>query len=149
MTNEYMEKVQQDSERCLNIFLGNLPKTECEKCSYKDMGVDCVRILTMAQETVIKELERRSKGEKRIEEMAEAIFQNCNCGIWYSEAEKIADFVINKQGYRKSSEVAREIFEEIDKLAYRFMNDRHYIFGDMVYDLAELKKKYTESEDTE
>ena len=45
-------------------------------------------------------------------------------------------------GYRKSTDLAREIFEEIDKLAYRFMNDKHYIFGDMVYDLAELKKKY-------
>lgn len=44
------------------------------------------------------------------------------------------------------TEIAREIFEEIDKLAYQFMNDEHYIFGDMVWDIAELKKKYTGGE---
>ena len=42
--------------------------------------------------------------EKQIEEMAEAIFQNCNCGLFYSEAEKIARFVIEEQGYSKQSE---------------------------------------------
>ena len=42
--------------------------------------------------------------EKEIEEMAEAIFQNCNCGLFFSEAEKIARFVIEEQGYRKQSE---------------------------------------------
>lgn len=45
--------------------------------------------------------------------------------------------------------LAREIFKEIEKLAYRFMNDNHYIFPDMVWDIDELKKKYTESEDKE
>ena len=39
--------------------------------------------------------------EKQIEEMAEAIFQNCNCGLFYSEAEKIARFIIKEQGCRK------------------------------------------------
>ena len=42
--------------------------------------------------------------EKQIEEMAEEIFQNCNCGLFFSEAEKIARFVIEEQGYRKQSE---------------------------------------------
>lgn len=42
--------------------------------------------------------------EKQIEEMAEAIFQNCNCGLFFSEAEKIARFVIEEQGYGKQSE---------------------------------------------
>ena len=42
--------------------------------------------------------------EKQIEEMAEAIFQNCNCGLFFSEAEKIARFVIEEQGYVKQSE---------------------------------------------
>lgn len=41
--------------------------------------------------------------EKEIEEMAEAIFQNCNCGLFFSEAEKIARFVIEEQGYRKQN----------------------------------------------
>ena len=54
--------------------------------------------------------------EKQIEEMAEAIFHNCNCGLFFSEAEKIARFVIEEQGYEKQSEVAKEIFEEIGEL---------------------------------
>ena len=42
--------------------------------------------------------------EKQIEEMTEAIFHNCNCGLFFSEAEKIARFVIEEQGYGKQSE---------------------------------------------
>ena len=42
--------------------------------------------------------------EKQIEEMAEAIFHNCNCGLFFSEAEKIARFVIEERGYVKQSE---------------------------------------------
>ena len=49
--------------------------------------------------------------EKEIEKMAEAIFQNCNCGLFFSEAEKIARFVIEEQGYRKQSEGKWEKFE--------------------------------------
>ena len=80
--------------------------------------------------------------EKQIEEMAEAIFHNCNCGLFFSEAEKIARFVIEEQGYGKQSEVAMEIFEEIYKLTYRLSNDEHYTIGDMIWDIDELKKKY-------
>ena len=54
-----------------------------------------------------------------------------------------------KYGYRKQSEVAKEIFKEIEKLSHRFMNNEHYIFGDMMWDISELKKKYTKSGDTE
>lgn len=51
--------------------------------------------------------------EKQIEEMAEAIFQNCNCGLFFSEAEEIARFVIEEQGYRKEDDIAKEIFEKL------------------------------------
>ena len=77
--------------------------------------------------------------EKQIEEMAEAIFQNCNCGLFFSEAEKIARFVIEEQGYRKQSEVAKEIFEEIEKLKYTKYDWNDYVEWDAI---AELKKKY-------
>jgi hypothetical protein len=50
---------------------------------------------------------------KQIKEMAEAIFKNCHCGLFFSEAEKIADFVINKQGYRKQSEGEWESFPSL------------------------------------
>jgi hypothetical protein len=46
--------------------------------------------------------------EKQIEEMAEAIFQHCQCGLFFSEAERIADFVINQQGYRKQEWISVE-----------------------------------------
>ena len=45
-------------------------------------------------------------------------------------------------------EVAKEIFEEIEKLTYRLLNDADYTMGDIVYDITELKNKYTgEKED--
>ena len=47
---------------------------------------------------------------------------------------------------RKASEVAKEIFEEIDRMIYHLLNDRHYIIGDMCYEVEALKKKYTEGE---
>ena len=81
--------------------------------------------------------------EKEIEEMAEAIFQNCNCGLFFSEAEKIARFVIEEQGYRKQSEVVKEIFEEINNIIYNLRDSPFYSSSDAVYKLTELKKKYT------
>lgn len=80
--------------------------------------------------------------EKQIEEMTEAIFHNCNCGLFFSEAEKIARFVIEEQGYRKQSEVVKEIFEEIDNIIYNLRDSPFYSSSDAVYELTELKKKY-------
>lgn len=74
--------------------------------------------------------------EKQIEEMAEVIFQNCNCGLFFSEAEKIARFVIEEQGYRKQSEVVMEIFDDILKIKGLELHDWEAIF--------ELRKKYTD-----
>ena len=94
--------------------------------------------------------------EKQIEEMAEAIFQNCNCGLFFSESEKIARFVIEEQGYRKQWEVTMEIFDEIEKLvstnkktvACATYEETIFYIEDFIEDLAELKKKYTgEKED--
>lgn len=41
------------------------------------------------------------------------------------------------------SKVAKNIFEEIDKFTYRYLNDADYAGGDLIYDIAELKKKYS------
>ena len=97
--------------------------------------------------------------ENQIEEMAEAIFQNCNCGLFFSESEKIARFVIEEQGYRKQSEVTKEIFEEIERilslnycccLPQGATEHYEYYEGNIAKDIAELKKKYTgEKEDAE
>ena len=79
--------------------------------------------------------------EKQIEEMAEAIFQNCNCGLFFSEAEKIARFVIEEQGYRKQSEVAREIFDEIERTLKGLLNGD---ISNILKLLSALKKEYVE-----
>ena len=83
--------------------------------------------------------------------MAEVIFQNCNCGLFFSEAEKIARFVIEEQGYRKQSEVVMEIFDDIEKLVSTnkktvgcaTYEETIFYIEDFIEDLAELKKKYT------
>lgn len=76
--------------------------------------------------------------EKQTEEMAEAIFQNCNCGLFFSEAEKIARFVIEEQGYRKEDDVAKEIFE---KLYENIKFDGHTV-SVWKNDLIEAAKEY-------
>ena len=72
-----------------------------------------------------------------------------------------AKYLIEKEGYRKASEVAEEIFEEIEKwrpitkLVIKDIGEFDFDkYGEKFYwvseaKLAELKKKYTESEDTE
>ena len=47
-------------------------------------------------------------------------------------------------GYRKQGEVAKEIFEEIEKLAFRLLNDEDYVAGDLICDIGELKLRYVE-----
>ena len=76
--------------------------------------------------------------EKEIEEMTEAIFQNCNCGLFFSEAEEIARFVIEEQGYRKEDDIAKEIFE---KLYANIKFDGHTV-SVWKNDLIEAAKEY-------
>ena len=54
--------------------------------------------------------------------------------------------ILWEKSYRKSTEVAEEIFAEIEHLMHRYCNEPYYTSGEMAYDIAELKKKYTESE---
>jgi hypothetical protein len=61
----------------------------------------------------------------------------------HNTAEKMTE-----KGYRKASDVAREIFEEIDTLICQrmLMPDTDLIDGELITDITELKKKYTECE---
>lgn len=95
--------------------------------------------------------------EKQISEMANIIalkaFEQAHL---IDGDENLADIVaedLYEKGFRKQSDVAREIFEEIEKtamskidtdLSIAVLNDTYYIEA-----IDELKKKYTESEDTE
>lgn len=97
--------------------------------------------------------------EKQIEEMAKAIYNLDHCegykddrGCMYApscsvckygrenKAKQISE-LLAKQGYRKASEVAEEIFAEIEYLIWQ--HDTHPA-GELTEDVAELKKKYTE-----
>lgn len=79
--------------------------------------------------------------EKQIKEIAFELENHTYMSQFQAE---IASRMLYTLGYRKTSEVAREIFDEIDRMIYKVLNDRHYIMGDMCYEVAELKKKYTE-----
>jgi hypothetical protein len=50
---------------------------------------------------------------------------------------------LENAGYRKQSEVAREIFEEIEKVACVYKLDGDFYINNGLY--AEIKKKYTEN----
>ena len=45
------------------------------------------------------------------------------------------------------AEVAREIFSEIEKVVNRYCKDYKYSIADVLLDIAELKKKYTEGKE--
>ena len=59
------------------------------------------------------------------------------------DLKQMAERVINA-GYCRVSDVVSEIFAEVDRMIYQLLNDRHYIVGDMCYEVEELKKKYLE-----
>ena len=80
--------------------------------------------------------------DKQIEAMAVELWHNTTIRE-ADMCDDVAEYLYNA-GYRKASEVAREIFDKLDCMIYRLLNDRHYIVGDMCYEIAELKKKYTE-----
>ena len=88
--------------------------------------------------------------EKQIEKMAVILTDGgctkCNC----DENRKFdclpmynAELLYNA-GYRKQSEVVKEIFEEIDNIIYNLRDSPFYLSSDAVDELTELKKKYTE-----
>lgn len=87
--------------------------------------------------------------DKQIEEMAKdfcAVGIPCEeCHLYKNRchAKKYATRAYNS-GYRKASEVAREIFEEIEKQLNEFDGSWANTVINTQYLIAELKKKYTE-----
>lgn len=106
--------------------------------------------------------------EKQIEEMEmaneiyETLMLEAECPLSGMDCAIIADLLVNK-GYRKQSDVAREIFEEIEKkvkasivIYFEDMNKEHikdtplydrcsgsvFAFKNMEDFLAQLKKKW-------
>lgn len=71
----------------------------------------------------------------------------------YNDCERIAECIYDDGGYRKQSEVTKEIFDEIERilslnycccLPQGATEHYEYYEGDVAKDIAELKKKYTE-----
>lgn len=145
-----------DTDLDIGVYLAEhgcadvVPKSEVDKLEYTLTGVmhsvdkwldgdeleqdEVNRAITMREKTlrIIEELALKNHQLKEENEYLQSV------------VDGLDDFVLQVK-----QEVAREIFKEIEKLAYRFMNDNHYIFPDMVWDIDELKKKYAESEDKE
>lgn len=107
-----------------------------------------------AENEYMKERQEKEK-QKQIEGMAKVICGNnrdckncvhnsaireCGC-IFYAKR-------LYEQSYRKQSEVAREIFEEIEKLTFvsGFGGDVPNLVIMTAKGFAELKKKYTEEQ---
>lgn len=55
--NENIERVRFRASRCLDIYLGRRPDTDCAECEYKHLGANCVFALIDAQDKIIKEAE--------------------------------------------------------------------------------------------
>lgn len=76
--------------------------------------------------------------EKQIEEMSCIIYAGKTIG---TPCVAIAN-VLYDQGYCKASEVARDIFEKINTITHKYLNDKDYSAGEMIYDLEQLREKY-------
>ena len=108
-------------------------------------------------------MENLSK-EKQIEEMAKATMKACKidnrCGSchWSTCNECLSEVLYNAD-YRKSTEVAWEIFEEIERTARaaiillkfekdeKIRNAKTECYTDLIGYIAELKKKYESEKD--
>lgn len=85
---------------------------------------------------------------KQIEEMQNTLIKIAKQPIMIEGLAHWSDVITEElynAGYRKASEVAREIFEEVDEAMIEHARGNttdHWLF----VRIAELKKKYTESE---
>ena len=125
--------------------------SEYEICFTRDSVVSQKRI--DAQEIYGEEYRKLIEGEqtmrdKQIEEMTKLLFSAYPINKLYTE--DVAEHLYNA-GYRKASDVAREIFEEIEKALDNSVETEHFKgtwfnFSKFKQRLAELKKKYESEE---
>ena len=88
--------------------------------------------------------------QNKIKELQDTLTEIINDAMYHildeDDSHYLAEGLI-EQGYRKSTEVAREIFEELkEKYTECFFDGTKDIIVFRKNDLAELEKKYTESE---
>jgi purine nucleoside permease len=88
--------------------------------------------------------------DKQIEEMTKTILDvdRSYYGMECDEIQaKVEANAIYNAGYRKASEVAEEIFAEIEKILDQKFSINHGVVLISKEEFAELKKKYTESKE--
>lgn len=100
----------------------------------------------MTNNKLIEEIEKMSAI------MSNASYADCAGTPLIPESQGICDKVdchtckqirrLLNVGYRRQSDVASEIFEEIDKFFKRYDIDENYSFNNLINDISELKKKY-------
>ena len=81
--------------------------------------------------------------EKQIEEMTNILWHipgNYSLNS-YNDCERIAECIYDDGGYRKQGEVAREIFDEIERTFKGLLNGD---ISNILKLLSALKKEYTE-----
>ena len=81
--------------------------------------------------------------DKQIEEMATLIYRETD--LYNVDTAFDIATTLHDANYRKASDVAREIFEEIGELINEYLAGRSYRH-EFLTKIAELKKKYTEGE---
>lgn len=80
--------------------------------------------------------------EKHIEEMADDVRRIRES--YFGQADYLFAMKLYEDGYRKQNKIAKEIFEKIDEITLKYLDNKEYSTGDMVYDLDKLKEKYME-----
>lgn len=83
------------------------------------------------------------KQDDEISQLRKELLSKQNLEESFSKSVKVIEKRCLKTVEKAKTEVAREIFAEIEKFTYRYLNDADYSGGDMIYDIAELKEKYT------
>ena len=72
---------------------------------------------------------------------------------WHREAELNAQRIIELEAEKDAliknyaecmKEYAKAIFKDIDRVTKKYLDDNKYSLGEMIYDLEQLREKYTE-----
>ena len=81
---------------------------------------------------------------KQIKEMAEFIYDNSPCTCLDDEETLQVAGALYKAGYRKRSDVAREILQDMEKRAFTMRDDDAGEYAICIYyeNLEEIKEKY-------
>lgn len=99
---------------------------------------DCGRELSFYND-VIKMLEDDFTSKSEIERLKEV---NAGLALALLYECKPTKELLSELEKTVRDKIVKEIFEEITKIVNKYVNDKHYSTGEMLYDFAELEEKY-------